>query len=61
MLQAGHVNVNRLCHLIIDDADVVTKEFHTEVSNFIAVTIYLISNFIAITISLVILLQSLSN
>lgn len=31
MLESGHVNVERLCHLIIDDADIVTKEFPTEV------------------------------
>lgn len=31
MLEAGHTNVDRLCHLVIDDADIVTKEFPSQV------------------------------
>ncbi|XP_067932934.1 putative ATP-dependent RNA helicase TDRD12 [Watersipora subatra] len=32
MLEAGHVNVIRLCHLVIDDADIIAKEFPQELS-----------------------------
>ena len=32
MLESGHTNVKRLCHLFIDDADIITKEFPKQVS-----------------------------
>lgn len=31
MLEEGHASVARLCHLFIDDADIITKEFPLEV------------------------------
>jgi len=31
MLDKNYTNVRRLCHLVIDDADIITKEFPQQV------------------------------
>jgi len=32
MMHDGYASLSRLCHLVIDDADVITREFTSEVS-----------------------------